>query len=95
MDVDARANIILTRDGDDYLPEEISDGGFLVTDYTVDQIDDENSTANKLVGNCSIALEDQETGLEFGITADFEIDLDEDDKVENIEFSNLSELEPF
>ncbi len=77
----------LLREGDNYLPDEIIDGGLLVESYA--DIEDINYEDCRITGSCLIECRDEGEGMDIEFKAHFLIELDEDDDVDNIEFTNL------
>lgn len=84
---DADVGKVLTKYGNDYLPSEVIDGGFIVDEFTDIDIDDIDG--NIVNGKCSINChkeEKREEDTDVKFNADFEVNMDSGEiKFDNVE----------
>lgn len=84
---DYEVHDMLLKKGDDYLPDEIIDGGLRVENYSDEDIT--TNTPNLIEGTCEIECHHDNEDEDISFNCDFQIELDDDGEVTNIEFSNL------
>lgn len=83
---DADVYDVLTRNGNDYLPDEVIDGGFIVDEFANIDISDINGDV--VTGTCSINChqeEKNEEDVDVSFNAEFEVNMDSG----VIKFSNV------